>query len=90
MQLLKPGWTRIPHASISRLGKLPSQVRDPHTWRTREDPFEEIWSKTKEFLGLNSGLEAKTLFEYFQRDYRETAVVSEKGLSHNNDPPIHA
>lgn len=50
------------------LGKLPSQVKKPHTWRTREDPFEEIWSKAQEFLELNPGLEAKSLFEYFQRE----------------------
>ncbi len=27
-----------------RLGKLPSQVREPHTWLTREDPFEDVWA----------------------------------------------
>ena len=53
-----------------RLGKLPSQVKKPHTWQTREDPFAEVWGKTREFLGLNPGLEAKTLFEYFQREYQ--------------------
>jgi len=53
-----------------RLGKLPSQVKKPHTWLTREDPFEEVWGKTREFLELNPGLEAKTLFEYFQREYQ--------------------
>lgn len=51
-----------------RLGKLPSQVKKPHTWQTREDPFEKVWGKAKEFLGLNHGFEAKTLFEYFQRE----------------------
>jgi len=51
-----------------RLGKLPSQVKKHHTWQTRENPFEEVWGKSKEFLGLNPGLEAKTLFEYFQRE----------------------
>ena len=25
------------------LGQLPSQVRMPHTWRTREDPFSAVW-----------------------------------------------
>lgn len=52
-----------------RLGKLPSQVRKPRTWQTREDPFVEIWGETKEFLDLNPGLEAKSLFEHFQREY---------------------
>ena len=25
-------------------GKLPSELKAPHTWRTREDPFESAWS----------------------------------------------
>ena len=52
-----------------RLGKLPSQVKSPHVWRTREDPFAEIWIEAKEFLSLNPGLEAKSLFEHFQQEH---------------------
>jgi hypothetical protein len=52
-----------------RLGKLPSQVKVPHTWRTRADPFTEIWGEAKEYLSLNPGLEAKSLFEHFQREH---------------------
>lgn len=52
-----------------RLGKLPSQVKTPHSWRTRPDPFGEYWSEVKPFIELNPGLEAKTLFEYLQRKY---------------------
>jgi len=51
-----------------RLRKLPSQVKKPHIWLTRKDPFQAVWSKARDFLGLNPGLEAKTLFEYFQRE----------------------
>ena len=50
-----------------RLGKLPSQVKKPHTWKNREDPFVDIWDEAKGLLENNSGLEAKSLFEYFQR-----------------------
>ena len=52
-----------------RLRKLPSEVRRPHTWRTREDPFAEVWDAAREQLELNPGLEAKTVFEAFQRKY---------------------
>jgi len=52
-----------------KLGKLPSETRKPHTWRTRSDPFEGVWSEVREFLEVNPGLEAKTLFEYLQRRY---------------------
>ena len=52
-----------------RLGKLPSEVKVEHSWRTREDPFSEVWEEVREKLELNAGLEAKTLFEDLQRRY---------------------
>lgn len=51
------------------LGELPSEVKVEHTWRTREDPFNEVWEEVKEKLENNLGLEAKTLFEDLQRRY---------------------
>ena len=50
-----------------RSGLVPSEMAKLHTWRTREDPFEEFWPVVRPFLVLNAGLEAKTLFEYLQR-----------------------
>ena len=52
-----------------RLRKLPSEARRPHTWRTREDPFAEVWDEAREQLELNPGLEAKTIYEALQRKY---------------------
>ena len=52
-----------------RLRKLPSEAQRPHTWRTREDPFTEVWDEAREQLELNPGLEAKTIFEALQRKY---------------------
>ena len=49
------------------LGKLPSEVKAEHSWRTREDPFAEVWEELRAKLEINSGLEAKTLFEDLQR-----------------------
>jgi len=51
------------------LGKLPSEIKVDHTWRTREDPFAEVWEEMKKKLEINPGLEAKTLFEDLQRRY---------------------
>jgi predicted site-specific integrase-resolvase len=28
-------------------GKLPGEVRPSHTWRTRLDPFEEVWAEVR-------------------------------------------
>jgi hypothetical protein len=51
------------------LGKLPHEVKVEHGWRTRENPFDEVWAGMEEKLRINSGLEAKTLFEDLQRRY---------------------
>src|SRR3954449_4710205 len=48
---------------------LPSQRRVPHTWRTREDPFQDVWTELVEPLRLNPGLQAKTLFDDLQRRF---------------------
>ena len=50
-----------------RMRKLPSEVKVAHTWRTRKDPFEEVWEGIRDKLKVNAGLEAKTLFEDLQR-----------------------
>jgi hypothetical protein len=51
-----------------RSGKLPSENRRPHDWRTRPDPFEEAWEWVRNQLTEAPGLEAKTLFEVLQRE----------------------
>jgi hypothetical protein len=52
-----------------RLGRLPSEVRMEHSWRTRPNPFAEVWPRVEEQLTLNPGLEAKTVFDWLQREY---------------------
>ena len=34
-----------------RLGKLPSEVRADHRWRTREDPFADYWGEVRGMPG---------------------------------------
>lgn len=54
-------------------GSLPSQVKQAggdRSWRTREDPFSEVWASDVEPLLLadsDGGLEAKTVFAELQR-----------------------
>lgn len=47
----------------------PSQIRKDHDWRTRSNPFEELWNEVCDYLETNPGLEAKTIFEAMQRKY---------------------
>src|SRR5512144_2251949 len=49
--------------------RLPSERHVPHTWRTREDPFQDVWPELEGMLRLNPGLEAKTLFVDLQRRF---------------------
>ena len=49
--------------------QLPSEIEKEHTWRTRSDPFEEVWEKVGKKLKLSPGLEAKTLFRDLQHRY---------------------
>ena len=67
--LAKAGMDEKTARTYRRLGKVPSEVKRPHTWRTRGDPFTEVWDATREQLVSNPGLEAKTLFEALQRQY---------------------
>src|SRR5690349_17269556 len=52
-----------------QLGRLPSELKVTHNWRTREDPFAEVWEEVRQELAVNPGLEAKTLFRALQRKY---------------------
>jgi len=52
-----------------KAGKLPSEMKQPRDWRTREDPFFEVWPELERQLSQAPELEAKTLFDKLQRDY---------------------
>jgi len=52
-----------------KLGRLPSEVAPERIWRTREDPFAEVWPEVHEQLQDAPGLEAKTLFAWLQTKF---------------------
>jgi hypothetical protein len=49
--------------------RLPSEMQEKHTWRTRSDPFADVWQEVLELLIDAPDLQAKTLFEHLQRTY---------------------
>src|SRR6516225_4603560 len=51
------------------LNLLPSELKRERHWRTREDPFGDVWEQVRRHIEENPGLEAKTLFEWLQREY---------------------
>jgi len=60
-----------PNTARKYLGdpRLPSERNEERNWRTRNDPFTEVWEEVREQVATNPGLEAKTLFEALQRKY---------------------
>ena len=52
-----------------QLGELPSELKEPRSYRTRSDPFEADWAEVEKKLKVAPELEAKTLFEWLcERD----------------------
>jgi hypothetical protein len=52
-----------------QLGELPSDLKQPRSYRTRSDPFEKDWAEVEKKLKEAPELEAKTLFEWLcERD----------------------
>jgi hypothetical protein len=63
----KAGMSERTARKYRRAGKLPSELRVVHTWRTRTDPFEAVWSEVEALLEQDTGLQAKTVFEELVR-----------------------
>jgi hypothetical protein len=51
------------------LERLPSELNKERGWRTREDRFGEVWETVQSQIEESPALEAKTLFEWLQREY---------------------
>ena len=58
----KAGMCQTTARKYVRLGKVPSDTKKPHTWRTRKNPFAEVWDEARAFLEVNPGLDVKALF----------------------------
>lgn len=64
---MKAGMCENTARKYLRNNRLPSEIKTPHNWRTREDPFADDWNEVKSYLDTIPGLEVKTIFEYLQR-----------------------
>lgn len=51
-------------AKYEKLAGLPSELKEPRSYRTRADPFAEDWSRIEAMLNESNELEAKALFEW--------------------------
>lgn len=66
---MKSGMDEKTARKYLRDGRLPSEMKEVHAWRTRADPFETVWDEVVPFLKVNTGIEAKTLFDFLQRKH---------------------
>lgn len=66
---IKAGMDEKTARKYREIGKLPSELKQEHDWRTRKNPFEDAWDGIKGMLSINPGLEAKTIFEDLQRKH---------------------
>jgi hypothetical protein len=65
---IRAGMDRKTGAKYRDAGKLPSEMKAPRTWRTRNDPFAEDWPWVVERLTAAPELDAKTLFEHLMNE----------------------
>jgi hypothetical protein len=49
--------------------RLPSERKTAREYRTRIDPFEEVWDEVQQQLAAEPKLKAKTLFDWLQQKY---------------------
>jgi transposase len=66
MSAAEGGMSRDTAKRYLAAGSLPSQMKNPRSWRTRQDPFGEVWPELEGMLKDMPELEGKTLFEYLQ------------------------
>lgn len=65
---LKAGMDEKTARKYRATGKLPSELKKAHTWRTRIDPFEKDWEEIRVMISTEPGLEALTIFQHLQRE----------------------
>ena len=59
---VKAGMSERTARKYARSGRAPSEMKVAHTWRTRPDPFVEVWPEVEELLRQDGGLQAKTVW----------------------------
>jgi hypothetical protein len=58
----KAGMSERTARKYARSGRTPSQAKVSHTWRTRPDPFVEVWPEVEALLRQDGALQAKTIW----------------------------
>jgi hypothetical protein len=65
----KAGMCENTARKYSRCQRFPSEIKLRHDWRTRPDPFVDVWPRIEEILADNPHFEAKTALAFLQREH---------------------
>lgn len=65
----KSGMSEPTARKYRRSRRLPTQSRKERAYRTRHDPFNEVWTQVEELLKRDASIEAKTIFDYLCRQH---------------------
>lgn len=65
----KAGMSERTARKYVRSGQMPSALKAPRTWRTRPDPFAEVWPEIESLLHQDGGLQAKTVWSELNERY---------------------
>jgi hypothetical protein len=55
--------------------KLPSMLKQLRTYRTRKDPFADVWPQVETLLENEPALQAKTLFDWVKKQYPGGSII---------------
>jgi hypothetical protein len=66
---LKTGMDRKTARRYRDMAKLPSEQYRLRDWRTRLDPFDNVWQEVAAYLEAEPTLQAKTLFDWLKARY---------------------
>jgi hypothetical protein len=58
----KAGMSERTARKYARSSRVPSQAKVPHAWRTRPDPFVDVWPEVEALLRRDNGLQAKPIW----------------------------
>jgi len=65
----KAGMSERTARKYIRSGSMPSALKTPRTWRTRPDPFVEVWPEIQSLLSQDGGLQAKAVWGELNERY---------------------
>jgi len=66
---LKTGMDEKTARKYRRGERMPSELSERHWWRTRPDPFSDVWGAVEAQLKENPGLQSKTLFAWLRGEH---------------------